>query len=259
MPCGYRCVDGGATSTDLDAALERLDNLREPESDALLASHAPKRAGNPAGRDSTTSRDVPRVVTGAVDSWGVWNIDLAKWANRLPMSEESARRTAEAWAHLETRFEARRQSTEITRRAFSVSVYLQSARTVLLIKHKRLNAWLPIGGERRGDETPLETAKRKVREETGWDPEALIWSESRNTLGQGAPYGFLGYEEHPAGNRGLHMNFVFKAFVPNFLHDQPPRSDGSWSDFVWHTNVPPIEEPTNVAEVLRLLLSSEAT
>ena len=227
------------------------------------------RAGNPAGRDSTASRDVPRVVTGAVDSWGVWDIDSARWATTRPMSEESARRTVAAWAHLSHRFEARQEQPSITaietRRAFSVSVYLQSAlsHAVFLVKHKRLDLLLPIGGERQGDETPLETAKRKVREETGWDPEAFVWAHQETGLSVGVPIGFLGYEEHTAGDRGLHMNFVFTAKALGHGPGSEPVSNGSWSEHVWANGdsaalVPPNTStwlPSNVAEVLRLLHS----
>jgi hypothetical protein len=35
----------------------------------------------------------------------------------------------------------------ITRRAFSVAVYILNAKRILLLHHKRLGMWLPVGGE----------------------------------------------------------------------------------------------------------------
>jgi 8-oxo-dGTP pyrophosphatase MutT (NUDIX family) len=53
------------------------------------------------------------------------------------------------------------------RRAFSVAVYARRGDRVLVIEHRRLATWLPIGGELDPGETPLEAAQRELREETG--------------------------------------------------------------------------------------------
>jgi 8-oxo-dGTP pyrophosphatase MutT (NUDIX family) len=50
-------------------------------------------------------------------------------------------------------------------------------------------------------ETPLEAAVRELREETG------LAGRFPAGLGvEGTPPGLLGYEEHLAGSKGLHMN-----------------------------------------------------
>jgi len=93
----------------------------------------------------------------------------------------------------------------VTRRAFSVAIYARRERRVLVIEHRRLCTWLPIGGELEAGETPLEAAVRELREETG------LAGEFRPLAGalDGVPAGLIGYEEHQAGSKGLHMNFVF--------------------------------------------------
>src|SRR4051812_40919963 len=94
------------------------------------------------------------------------------------------------------------------RRAFSIAVHPRYQGRVLVILHKRLGKWLPPGGELAEGETPLEAAKRELFEETG--PQGTF---PRTTLIEGVPLGLIGYEEHIAGSKGLHMNFVFVADV----------------------------------------------
>lgn len=131
-----------------------------------------------------------------------------------------------------------------TRRAWSVSVYCRHEGAILLILHKRLRMWIPVGGEIMEGETPLEAAHREVKEETGFS-EVLFPSIHQV---QCAPPGLLLYEEHAAKDKGLHMNFAFVAEVP----DKRVKSDGSYTGMLW---IPSMEEipdpvPSNVLEAL---------
>lgn len=97
------------------------------------------------------------------------------------------------------------------RKAWSVSIFARNPQgAVLLVEHKRLQKWLPVGGEVELGETPLQAAQRELFEETG-----LVGKFSPLTARDidGAPPGLLGYEEHEAGSKGLHMNFCFVADV----------------------------------------------
>lgn len=95
------------------------------------------------------------------------------------------------------------------RRAFSVAVYARRGARVLIIAHRRLGTWLPVGGEIEPGETPLEAARRELAEETGLVGDFAPLAGALD----GVPPGLLGYEEHLAGSKGRHLNFVFVADV----------------------------------------------
>jgi 8-oxo-dGTP pyrophosphatase MutT (NUDIX family) len=106
------------------------------------------------------------------------------------------------------------------RRAFSVAVYARRGGVggeVLIIHHRRLDTWLPVGGELEPGETPLQAAVRELGEETGLQGH---FAELEGAA-EGVPPGYLGYEEHQAGSKGLHMNFVFVADVDEGVEVTP--------------------------------------
>ena len=137
------------------------------------------------------------------------------------------------------------------RRAFSVAVYARRGERVLVIEHRRLATWLPIGGELEAGETPSEAAVRELREETG------LAARFRPLAGalDGVPAGLIGYEEHQAGSKGLHMNFVFVAEVAADAEVTPNEEFATWR-WVNRAELAQLASPLNVRQFGYLALDA---
>jgi 8-oxo-dGTP pyrophosphatase MutT (NUDIX family) len=59
------------------------------------------------------------------------------------------------------------------KKEFVATAYVVHAGRLLLIKHRKLGKWLPIGGHLEENESPDEAVLREVREETGLDAEIV--------------------------------------------------------------------------------------
>lgn len=136
------------------------------------------------------------------------------------------------------------------RRAFSVAIFARHRGRVLLIHHKRLATWLPVGGEVEAGETPLEAARRELKEETGLDGEFGALTGTTRVIG--TPPGLLAYEEHAAGSKGLHMNFCFVADVAT----DRIVGDDSFGAHRWLDSTAGLDCPPNVHELVALALAA---
>jgi 8-oxo-dGTP diphosphatase len=139
--------------------------------------------------------------------------------------------------------------TGATRRAFSVSIFCRNGGAVLLVRHRRLGTWLPVGGEIEPGETPLEAARRELGEETGLEG---VFPDGLGV--DGTPPGLVGYEEHLAGSKGLHLNFAFVADVPTRTLAACDEWDGA--RWVSPEELASVACPENVRQLARLALET---
>lgn len=56
---------------------------------------------------------------------------------------------------------------------FTVAIFVVHEGKILLIHHKQLNMWLPLGGHIELDEDPEQAALREAKEESGLDVELI--------------------------------------------------------------------------------------
>jgi 8-oxo-dGTP pyrophosphatase MutT (NUDIX family) len=56
---------------------------------------------------------------------------------------------------------------------FTVAIFIVHEGRVLVVHHRKLNKWLPLGGHIELDEDPEQAALREAREESGFEVELL--------------------------------------------------------------------------------------
>jgi 8-oxo-dGTP pyrophosphatase MutT (NUDIX family) len=56
---------------------------------------------------------------------------------------------------------------------FTVAIFIVQDEKILLIHHRKLDKWLPLGGHIELDEDPEQAALREAKEESGFDVELL--------------------------------------------------------------------------------------
>src|SRR5258708_8909570 len=66
---------------------------------------------------------------------------------------------------------------------FTVAIFIVHGGNVLLVHHRKLDKWLPVGGHVELDEDPEQAALREAKEESGFDVELL--GERPPTSGDG--------------------------------------------------------------------------
>ena len=114
---------------------------------------------------------------------------------------------------------------------FTVSIFILFEDKVLLINHKKLNMWLPIGGHIELNEDPDEALFREVQEECGLEIEVIAERESNMSVeGTKFLYTPAFMNIHTISETHKHVTHVYfaKAKSGAFVHNKEEHTDIRW-------------------------------
>lgn len=113
---------------------------------------------------------------------------------------------------------------------FTIAVYIVYDDKVLLIHHKQLLKWLPIGGHIELHEDPEEALFREIQEECGLEVEVAGTKPTLNEVGTKSllPPIYLNIHDIKLPHR--HVGFIYfaKAKSDKFAHNQEEHNDIRW-------------------------------
>ena len=94
---------------------------------------------------------------------------------------------------------------------FTVAIFVVHDGRVLLIHHRKLNKWLPLGGHIELDEDPEQAALREAREESGLDVELLGERPPTTEPGTRALIGPRFLDIHRISDKHEHIGMIYWA------------------------------------------------
>lgn len=115
----------------------------------------------------------------------------------------------------------------------TVAAYIVQGKSVLLINHKKLKRWLPIGGHVELNENPEEALFREIEEESGIKKEDLeVFGKKPEVISEGTTflYAPIYLDIHRISETHHHIGMTY------FLRsktDQIELAEGEHSDIRW--------------------------
>ena len=113
---------------------------------------------------------------------------------------------------------------------FIVNIFIVYENRVLLIHHKQLDKWLPVGGHIELDEDPEEALFREVKEECGLEIEVLNKKPVIESEGTKFLYTPLFLDIHRISNTHKHIGLVYfaKAKSDKFIFNKEEHKNIRW-------------------------------
>lgn len=115
---------------------------------------------------------------------------------------------------------------------FTVAIFVVHERRVLLIHHRKLDKWLPLGGHIELEEDPEQAALREAREESGLDVELIGERPPTTEPGTRALIGPRFLDIHRISDTHEHIGMIYWARPRN---GTLTLADGEHHDIRWCT------------------------
>ncbi len=107
---------------------------------------------------------------------------------------------------------------------FTVAIFVVHAAKVLVIHHRKLGKWLPLGGHIELDEDPEQAAVREAKEESGLDVELLGERPPTTSPGTRALIAPRFLDIHRISDTHEHIGMIYWARpLPAGGHRPPPN------------------------------------
>ena len=129
---------------------------------------------------------------------------------------------------------------------FTVAVFIVQDGKVLLVHHRKLNKWLPIGGHIELDEDPEQAALREAREESGFEVELVGERPPTTEPGTRALLAPRFLDIHRISDTHEHIGMIYFA-RPG--HGTMTLAEGEHHDICWRgaEELDPLEPPMSGA------------
>lgn len=113
---------------------------------------------------------------------------------------------------------------------FVVNIFIVYENKVLLIHHKQLDKWLPVGGHIELNEDPEEALFREVKEECGLEIEVVGKKPAIESEGTKFLYTPLFLDIHKISETHKHIGLVYyaKAKSDKFIFNKEEHKDIKW-------------------------------
>ncbi len=113
---------------------------------------------------------------------------------------------------------------------FIVNIFIVNENRVLLIYHRKLDKWLPIGGHIELNEDPEEALFREVKEECGLEIEVLADKPSIKSEGTKFLYVPLFLDIHKISETHKHVGLVYfaKSKSDKFIFNEEEHKNIRW-------------------------------
>ena len=106
---------------------------------------------------------------------------------------------------------------------FTVAIFVVHDGKILLIHHRKLDKWLPLGGHIELEEDPEQAALREAKEESGFDVELLGERPPTTSPGTRALIAPRFLDIHRINDTHEHIGMIYWARPKNGIATKPSR------------------------------------